>query len=128
MNINREKHNQRELTESIKQMSQQLTRTQITTTESAVRESLKSICGHKAFIDSISQGMLLGIQKSLENTFKKSLEEIMIPSYEKITHEMFQEMGKAFTAGTKECKFKFIRCCLIGFKILINFNIFYEII
>lgn len=86
------------------QMMQQQTRTQVAAIESSIKENLLMICSHKVFVDSISQSMLSGIQKSLEATFKRALEEIMIPSYEKITHEMFQEMGKAFTAGTKECK------------------------
>jgi hypothetical protein len=83
---------------------QQLSRNQLQTTESAVKESVKSICGNKAFVDGISQAMLAGTQKSLEQIFRKSLEDIMIPSYEKITHEMFQEMGKVFTQGTKDCE------------------------
>ena len=86
------------------QLFQQLSRTQMASTEIAVKDSLMKICSHKNFIDNISHSILSGIQKSLEQTFKKSLEDIMIPSYEKITHEMFQEMGKAFTAGTKECE------------------------
>lgn len=86
------------------QLFNQLFRQQTTTMENVIRDNIKNICGHKSFVDGISQSIFAGIQKSLEQIFKKSLEEIMIPSYEKITHEMFQEMGKAFTAGTKECK------------------------
>lgn len=97
----RDKH-QRELSDNIVQMFQQLSRNQVATIEGALKENLLKICSHKAFIESISHSMLGGLQKSLEQTFKKSLEETMIPSYEKITHEMFQEMGKAFTSGTKE--------------------------
>ncbi|CRK91082.1 CLUMA_CG004770, isoform A [Clunio marinus] len=92
----------REITESIMQLFQQLSRTQLNGIETAVKENLLKVCTHKGFIESISHSMLIGIQNSLEQTFRKSLEEIMIPSYEKITHEMFQEMGKAFTTGTKE--------------------------
>lgn len=92
----------RDLSENIIQMFQQLSRNQVTTIEAALKENLLKICSHKAFIESISHSMLAGIQKPLEETFKKSLKEFMIPSYEKITHEMFHEMGNAFTAGTKE--------------------------
>lgn len=92
------------MSESIMQLFQQLHRTQMASTETAVRDTLTKICSNKSFVDSISHSILSGIQKSLEQTFKKSLEDVMIPSYEKITHEMFQEMGRAFTAGTKECK------------------------
>lgn len=91
-----------ELSENIIQMFQQLSRNQIATIESALKENMLRICSHKAFIESISQSLLQGIQKPLEEVFKRSLKEHMIPSYEKITHEMFQEMGRAFSAGTKE--------------------------
>jgi enhancer of mRNA-decapping protein 4 len=74
------------------------------TIEGASKDALTRICGSKAFTDAISQSLLTGTQKSLEVTFKKSLEDVLIPAYERITNEMFQEMGKAFTAGTKECK------------------------
>ena len=87
------------------QLFNQLFRTQSQSLENAIKDNFKNICGQKAFIENISISILAGIQKSLEQIFKKSLEDIMIPSYEKITNEMFLEMGKAFTAGTKECKF-----------------------
>ena len=86
------------------QMFQQYMRTQTSTIESSSKEALVKICGSKSFTDAISLSLLTGTQKSLEMTFRKSLEDILIPAYQKITHEMFQEMGKAFTAGTKECK------------------------
>lgn len=104
MSFCREKHYQRELTEAMMQMFQQYMRTQTSTIESSSKEALVKICGSKSFTDAISLSLLTGTQKSLEMTFRKSLEDILIPAYQRITHEMFQEMGKAFTAGTKECK------------------------
>lgn len=104
------------------QLFQQFARNQLSTTEVMIKDSITKVCGHKAFMESISQSLLLGIQKSLDQTFKKSLEDIMIPSYEKITHEMFQEMGKAFTAGTKECKFQSIKNKIISLKLI---NLFF---
>lgn len=70
----------------------------------ASKDALARICGQKGFTDAISHSLLTGTQKSLEITFKKSLEDVLIPAYERITKEMFQEMGKSFTAGTKECE------------------------
>jgi enhancer of mRNA-decapping protein 4 len=93
LNIRHKQH--RELLETI-------TRNQMITIESALKENLLKICTHKAFVESISNSILFGIQYSLETSFKKSLEETMIPSYQKITHEMFQEVAKTFSAGIKE--------------------------
>ena len=93
---------QRELSENIVQMFQQISRNQMSSIESGLKENLLKICSHKAFIESISQSLLSGMQKSLEQTFKRSLDELMVPTYEKITREMFQEIAKAFTSGTKE--------------------------
>ncbi len=86
--------------DSIMQLFQQYMRNLSSSVESAITK----ICGNKAFTEAISKSLLVGTEKSLENTFRKSLEDVLIPAYEKITNEMFQEMGKAFTAGTKECK------------------------
>lgn len=86
------------------QLFQQNARTHSAIIETAAKDTLTRVCSSKPFTDAISQSLLTGTQKSLELTFKKSLEGILIPAYEKITHEMFQEMGKAFTAGTKECE------------------------
>lgn len=99
--IMRDKH-QRDFSDNIVKMFQQLSRSQVSTIESAVKENLMKFCSHKLFIESVSNSILTGIQQSLDHTFRKSVTEIMIPSYQKITNEMFQEMGKAFTAGTKE--------------------------
>lgn len=89
------------------QLFQQYIRTQSSTLESSSKEALMRICGSKSFTDTISLSLLTGTQKTLESTFKKALEDILIPAYERITREMFQEMGKSFTAGTKECKLLF---------------------
>jgi enhancer of mRNA-decapping protein 4 len=93
---------QRELFENLVQMFQQISRNQVNTIESSMKENLLKICSHKGFVESISQSMLSGIQKTIELSFRKSLEETMLPSYQKMTNQMFQEMGQAFTNGTKE--------------------------
>lgn len=93
---------QRETADNIIQMFQQITRNQSASIEAGLKENLLKICSHKAFIESISQSLLIGIQKSLEQTFKKSLDDFMVPAYEKLTREMFFEIAKSFTSGTKE--------------------------
>ena len=84
----------RELSDNIIQMFEQLARNQSANIETALKENLWKIFSHKAFIETISQSMMTG--------FKKSIDDVLVPNYEKITHEMFIEMGKAFTSGTKE--------------------------
>lgn len=92
----------RDLFENLVQMFQQISRNQSNAMESAVKENLMKICTNKGFVESVGQSMLGGVQKTLEQSFRKSLEETMIPAYQKITNHMFQEMGTAFTSGTKE--------------------------
>lgn len=93
---------QRDLFENLVQMFQQISRNQVNTIESSMKDNLMKICTNKGFVESISQSMLGGVQKTLEHTFRKVLEETMIPSYQKITQNLFQEIGTAFTSGTKE--------------------------
>lgn len=97
----RDKH-QRDLSDKTMQMFQQMSRNQMATIEATLKENLLKVCTHKAFIESISQSLLVGIQKSLELTFKKIIEELMVPHFEAICRNMFHELGKNFTAGTKE--------------------------
>lgn len=97
----RDKYN-RETSEKIMSMLQQMTRHQTAMIETTLKESLQKICNHKAFIESLSQSLLNGLQKSLEQTFRKSLEEHIVPSYERVTQEMLVEIGKALQTGTKE--------------------------
>lgn len=92
--------------DSLIHMFQQVTVSNLSQMDTTIKDNLYKICANKAFIDGISMSMMQGIHKSIEQTFKKSLELVMIPSYEKITHEMFRELSKAFTDGTKECKFR----------------------
>lgn len=81
---------------------QQIAYNQASLIETTLKENLLKICSHKAFVESISQSLLNGFQKQLEQVFKKYLEEAMLPNYERITREMFTEMAKSFAAGTKE--------------------------
>jgi enhancer of mRNA-decapping protein 4 len=91
----------REINEGMSQMFQTQMRNQAAQIEKSVAESVMKLPTNKVFIDNLSKMILSGMQKTLEQTFKKSLEE-MIPSYEKISHEMLREVGKAFSLGTKE--------------------------
>jgi hypothetical protein len=93
---------QRDLFDNLVQMFQQISRNQSNTIESAVKENLMKICSNKGFVESVGQSMLGGVQRTLEQSFRKSLEDTVIPAYQKITNQMFQEMGNAFTSGTKE--------------------------
>lgn len=97
----RDKHH-RELSDNIAQMFQQLARTQLATVDTTLKDNLWKICTHKAFVELMSNAILSGMQKSLEQTFRKMLEDVMIPSYNKISQEMFQEISRSFTVGTKE--------------------------
>lgn len=97
----RDKYN-REISEQNLSLLQQITRHQTALIESTLKETLLKICNHKAFIESLSQSLLSGLQKSLEQTFRKSIEDVMIPSYERVTQEMLVEIGRAFQNGTKE--------------------------
>lgn len=58
----------------------------------------------QTFINALGQSVLSGIHKNVENSFRKSMEVMIIPSYEKITREMFRDLGKAFNEGTKDCE------------------------
>lgn len=94
--------NQRETMEKIWSTLQQVTRVQPVIIESAVKDSLQKICSHKAFVESLSQSLMNGFQKSLEQTFQKNIHEHMVPSYERIHRQMFVQVSEAYQDGVKE--------------------------
>lgn len=94
--------NHREMSEKIWSMLQQMTRVQAAMIETTVKEALQKICSHKAFVESLSQSLLNGLQKSLEQTFQKTISDFMVPSYERINRQMFVEISDTYQDGIKE--------------------------
>lgn len=93
---------QRELSENIAKMLNQMSLNQKASIEMAMKENMMRICTHHSFIESLAQPVVVGLQKSLEKTIKKSLEEVLVPTYEKISQEMFHQLAASFNSGTKE--------------------------
>lgn len=92
---------QAELIEKNFRKLENTTRHQSEIIEKAIKDNITKVTTSKPFIDHLSLVILNGIQKTLEQSFRKSLEQL-IPSYEKLSHEMMKEIGKVFATGTKE--------------------------
>lgn len=92
---------QTELLEKNFRKLESTTRNQSEIIEKAIKDNITNITTSKPYIDHLSQVMLNSIQKTLEQSLKKSMEQL-IPSFEKVSNEMLKEIGKVFSTGTKE--------------------------
>ncbi|KAF8972852.1 G-type lectin S-receptor-like serine/threonine-protein kinase SRK [Entomortierella lignicola] len=70
--------------------------------ESAVNENVGRILGSPAFIANLTEQVASTIKPSIEGCFKDSFSSVLIPSYQKATQAMFQQMHGAFNSGIEE--------------------------
>ncbi|KAF9429489.1 hypothetical protein BGZ76_001226 [Entomortierella beljakovae] len=70
-----------------------------TAVESAVSENVDRIFNDPAFIGNLTAQVSSNIRPSIESCFKDSFNNLLIPSYQKATQVMFQQMHSAFNDG-----------------------------
>ncbi|KAF9586380.1 hypothetical protein BGW38_005964 [Lunasporangiospora selenospora] len=73
-----------------------------TSIESAVNEQVERVLGSSAFMSKLTNQVATTIKPSIEESFKDSFSKVLIPSYQKATHAMFQQMHSAFLGGIEE--------------------------
>lgn len=94
-------HRQAELIEKNFRLLENNSRNQIEITKAVIKKTISETVAGKPFTDHISAVILHGLQTTLDSTIRKSM-ELLIPTYQKLTHEMIREINQVFTAGTKE--------------------------
>ncbi|KAG0023494.1 hypothetical protein BGZ80_009269 [Entomortierella chlamydospora] len=70
--------------------------------ESAVKENIERVLGSPAFITNLTTQVASTIQPSIETCFKDNFTNLLIPSYQKATQAMFQQMHTAFSSGIED--------------------------
>lgn len=64
----------------------------------------------------LGQSLFSGMHKDVNGELRKTMEELLVPSYERLNREMFKELGKVFTEGTKECNLYLF--CVVDINLL----------
>ncbi|KAG9323885.1 hypothetical protein KVV02_003545 [Mortierella alpina] len=70
--------------------------------ETAVKENVEKVMGGKEFVESLTTKVASTIRPSVENSFKESFTKVLIPSYQKATQVMFQQIHTAFQSGIED--------------------------
>ncbi|CAO3569748.1 unnamed protein product [Mortierella alpina] len=70
--------------------------------ENAVKENVERVMGGKEFVESLTTKVASTIRPSVEDSFKESFTKVLIPSYQKATQVMFQQIHAAFQSGIED--------------------------
>lgn len=54
--------------------------------------------------DALSTSVVNVIKPSLDKSYKDMISTTLLPSWDRICNNMFQQINETFTKGTKECK------------------------
>ncbi|KAG0214710.1 hypothetical protein BGX33_001909 [Mortierella sp. NVP41] len=67
--------------------------------ETAVSENVERVMTGSDFITNLTAQVAMTIRPSIEDSFKESFTQVLIPSYQKATQAMFQQIHSAFQSG-----------------------------
>ncbi|KAF9566875.1 G-type lectin S-receptor-like serine/threonine-protein kinase SRK [Mortierella alpina] len=70
--------------------------------ETAVKENVEKVMGGRDFVESLTAKVASTIRPSVEDSFKESFTKVLIPSYQKATQVMFQQIHSAFQSGIED--------------------------
>ncbi|KAF8926648.1 hypothetical protein BGZ58_011015 [Dissophora ornata] len=70
--------------------------------ETAVGENVERFFGSPSFVSNLTAQVAATIRPSIEDSFKDSFTKVLIPSYQKATQAMFQQIHAAFQSGIED--------------------------
>lgn len=70
--------------------------------ETAVSENVGRVMTGSDFMTKLTAQVATTIRPSIENSFKESFTQVLIPSYQKATQAMFQQIHSAFQSGIED--------------------------
>ncbi|KAF9912845.1 hypothetical protein EC991_008711 [Linnemannia zychae] len=70
--------------------------------EAAVSENVEKVMAGDDFMTNLTAQVATTIRPSIEDSFKESFTKVLIPSYQKATQAMFQQIHSAFQSGIED--------------------------
>ncbi|KAG0288097.1 hypothetical protein BGZ96_008076 [Linnemannia gamsii] len=70
--------------------------------ETAVSENVEKVMAGSDFLTNLTAQVATNIRPSIEDSFKESFTKVLIPSYQKATQAMFQQIHSAFQSGIED--------------------------
>ncbi|KFH62555.1 hypothetical protein MVEG_11948 [Podila verticillata NRRL 6337] len=68
----------------------------------SVSENVERVMGSASFMNELTTQVATSIRPSIEESFKDSFTKVLIPSYQKATQAMFQQIHAAFQSGIED--------------------------
>ncbi|KAG0250098.1 hypothetical protein BG011_008654 [Mortierella polycephala] len=73
-----------------------------TAIDTAVSSNVERVMGGTTFLSALTTQVASTIRPSIEDSFKESFTKVLIPSYQKATQAMFQQIHSAFQSGIED--------------------------
>ncbi|KAG0083178.1 enhancer of mRNA decapping 4 [Podila epicladia] len=70
--------------------------------DTAVSENVERVMGSQSFVKELTTQVASSIRPSIEESFRESFTKTLIPSYQKATQAMFQQIHAAFQSGIED--------------------------
>ncbi|KAF9329153.1 hypothetical protein BG006_007776 [Podila minutissima] len=70
--------------------------------DTAVSENVERVMGSQSFVSELTTQVASSIRPSIEESFRESFTKTLIPSYQKATQAMFQQIHAAFQSGIED--------------------------
>lgn len=92
----------------------------LTLADSMLRENIGKMVKSKPVIDAIGQSAGQAIANEAHAAYKQAFQQVVVPSFESASRNLFTQMNEIFRKGTSECK-NCVKFFCRFFIILINF-------
>lgn len=74
----------------------------LTTTDHLLKENITKLVHSKSVMDVLGQSVTQSLRPYIENCYKDTIGNTILPGWERTCQQMFQQIHETFTCGTKE--------------------------
>lgn len=90
--------------ENIKGMIQYEVANKLSVSDKLLQENLKYVCTDTSLMESFAAAVRSGVQHTVQVTFQKQVNNLIIPAYERASKEMFKQTNQMFLKGVASCE------------------------
>ena len=74
----------------------------LTSTDHLLKENISKLVHSKSVMEVLANAAVTALQPAVQNTYKEVFTNLVMPSFEKSCHTMFQQINETFSKGTRE--------------------------
>ncbi|XP_063229999.1 enhancer of mRNA-decapping protein 4 isoform X2 [Bacillus rossius redtenbacheri] len=88
--------------ESLKQELHSQMSQKLATTDHLLKENIANLVNSKAVLEVLGQSLVATMRPLIQGTYKDIFASSVVPAFENVCQNMFQQINQSFSAGTKE--------------------------